>query len=298
MALSTAATAGGGGAGGGGGGGRSHQSLNSAVGASDLSITVNGGAAGSQSALRRASRSYASSVGNMSHHGPGRRTSAVGSVGSRAFAGGAPLPPLAPHRAAAPGLSDGNHRAGAGAGAGAGADDGGSIASAGVRANGGGGPPTIGEVAAAKMLAARQPKKYYEVRRLAPRAFSFDEDKPECLEIDYTPITTGAVRHTHTLSFPSLCLHCYLLLLLLLLKAKGLHTPLHLPPLHSDTHAARPKDCEVPLRIRRLNRKISVFICVTAYTEGANQLRRTLEAVAESLYERASRRHTVMCEWH
>lgn len=101
--------------------------------------------------------------------------------------------------------------------------------------------------------------------------------------------------HTHAFSLPSLCLHCYLLLLLLL-TAKGLHTPLHLPPLHSDTHAARPKDCEVPLRIRRLNRKISVFICVTAYTEGANQLRRTLEAVAESLYERASRRHTVMYE--
>lgn len=53
----------------------------------------------------------------------------------------------------------------------------------------------------------------------------------------------------------------------------------------------------MPLRIRRLNRKISVFICVTAYTEGANQLRRTLEAVAESLYERANRPHTVMCEW-
>lgn len=106
-----------------------------------------------------------------------------------------------------------------------------------------------------------------------------------------------SVPHTRSLCLPSLCLDCYLLLLLLL-TAKGLCTPLHFPPLRSDTHAARPKDCEVPLRIRRLNRKISVFICVTAYTEGANQLRRTLEAVAESLYERASRRHTVTCEWH
>lgn len=91
------------------------------------------------------------------------------------------------------------------------------------------------------MLAARQPKKYYEVRRLAPRAFSFDEDKPECLEIDYTPITTGAARHTHALPFPFLCLHCYLLLLLLL-TAKGLCTPLHSTPLHVQ-HAQRTAKC-------------------------------------------------------
>ena len=48
-------------------------------------------------------------------------------------------------------------------------------------------------------------------------------------------------------------------------------------------HTERPKDLDKPLRARRMQRRISLFICITAYNEGPKSLQRTLEAVGENL---------------